>query len=147
MPHPHPIKLNPGLVTSNTAGEIHYVHDECGGTFDGFDIELGPHIDVDVASSGEVLEIQAFSSNYGYGQASTRRPLSALFLALPLISAHPPAHNPHFSNAFASVNLRVMASFFFASASSGTQCLGSWMIIKRNTGENMHLCSPEVTTR
>ena len=50
------------MATSNTAEEIHYVHDECGGTLDGFGIELGPHVDVDVVGGGEVSEIQALSS-------------------------------------------------------------------------------------
>ena len=107
VPHPHPIKLNPGVGHLKHTGEIHYVHDEYGGTLDGFGIELGPHIDVDVVSSGEVSEIQALSSMFKSrsGDRSWR-----CFWRLPLISAHPPADNPHFSNAFGSANSRVMTS-------------------------------------
>ena len=99
------------LATSNTAGEIHYVHDECGETIDGFGIELGPYIDVGVVCSREVSEIQTFSDSHTLKPRSGGRSRRC-FWHLPLISAHPPADDPHFSNAFGSVDLRVTASPF-----------------------------------
>ena len=79
---------NRELATSNTAGEIHYVLDECGGTIDGFGIELGPCIDVGVVCSGEVSEIQAFSDSHTLTEPDPEAALGAVFgayLSSPLI--------------------------------------------------------------